>query len=104
LGFAAFAGDLGIKTIRVDSVEPPNIFETSKMDPKVGMERIVKVWDKASKMAADFGMNVCWEFEPGFVFNKPSEILQIVDAVRAMGNNNFGVLYDTSHTYMSAAP
>jgi sugar phosphate isomerase/epimerase len=103
LGFTVFANDLGIKTIRVDSVEPPDFFQTTKMDPKVGMGRVVAVWDKCSKMAADYGMNVCWEFEPGFLFNKPSEVVQIVEAVRAKGNSNFGVLYDTCHAYMCAA-
>ncbi|HYT94105.1 MAG TPA: sugar phosphate isomerase/epimerase family protein [Gemmataceae bacterium] len=102
LGFTVFGSDLGIKTIRVDAVEPPDFFQKSKMDPKVGMERIVKVWDKCSKIAADHGMNICWEFEPGFLFNKPSEILQIVEAVRAKGNSNFGVLYDTCHAHMCA--
>jgi sugar phosphate isomerase/epimerase len=102
LGFTVFGADLGIKTIRVDSVEPPDFFTTSKMDPKVGMERVINVWDKCSKMAADHGMNICWEFEPGFVFNKPSEILAIVDGVRGKGNPNFGVLYDTCHAYMAA--
>ena len=102
LGFAAFAADLGIKTIRVDAVEPPDFFQTSKMDPKAGMERIIAVWDKCSRIAADFGMNVCWEFEPGFLFNKPSEVLKIVDGVRAKGNANFGVLYDTCHAHMCA--
>ncbi len=105
LGFTAFASDLGIKTIRVDSVEPPNFFETTGKDvnPKAGMDRAVAVWDKCAKIAADYGMNVCWEFEPGFLFNKPSEIVAIVDAVRAKGNPNFGVLYDTCHAHMVAA-
>jgi sugar phosphate isomerase/epimerase len=102
LGFTVFGADLGIKTIRVDTVEPPNFFATSKMDPKVGMDRLINVWDKCSKMAADYGMNICWEFEPGFVFNKPSEILALVDGVRAKGNANFGVLFDTCHAYMAA--
>ncbi|MFN4258129.1 MAG: sugar phosphate isomerase/epimerase family protein [Gemmataceae bacterium] len=102
LGFAVFASDLGIKTIRVDTVEPPDFFEKSKMDPKEGMARLIAVWDKCSKIAADYGLNVTWEFEPGFVFNKPSEIFQIVDGVRAKGNNNFGVLYDTCHAHMCA--
>jgi sugar phosphate isomerase/epimerase len=70
---------------------------------KAGMDRFVAVWDKCSKIAADFGLNVCWEFEPGFLFNKPSEILAIVDGVRAKGNSNFGVLYDTCHAHMCAA-
>jgi sugar phosphate isomerase/epimerase len=102
-GFLTFAHDLWIRTIRVDSVEPPDFFEKEKMDPKVGMERIVNVWDKCCKMAADNGMNVTWEFEPGFAFNKPSEIIEIVDRVRAKGNKNFGVMYDTCHAHMVAA-
>ena len=40
-----------------------------------------------------------WEFEPGFAFNKPSDITRILDAVP---NDNFGVLYDTSHGHMCA--
>ncbi len=103
LGFTAFGSDLGITTIRVDTVEPPDFFPKSGMDPKQGMDRLVSVWDKCSKIAADYGMNVTWEFEPGFVFNKPSEVVQIVDAVRAKGNKNFGVLYDTCHAHMCAA-
>jgi sugar phosphate isomerase/epimerase len=108
LGFTAFGADLGIKTIRVDAVEPPNFFETEeakkmKLGPKEGMDRIINVWDKCSKIAADYGMNVTFEFEPGFLFNKPSEVLRIVDGVRAKGNSNFGVLYDTCHAHMCAA-
>jgi sugar phosphate isomerase/epimerase len=102
LGFTTFAADLGAQTIRVDTVEPPDFFEKSGMDPKLGMDRLVSVWDKCSKIAADHGMNVCWEFEPGFVFSKPSEILSITKAVRDKGNPNFGVLYDTCHAYMCA--
>jgi len=105
LGFTTFGADIGAKTIRVDSVVGPNFFDTEegkKIGYKQGVDRIVNVWDKCSKIAADFGMNVCWEFEPGFLFNKPSEILQIVDAVRGKGNPNFGVLYDTCHAHMCA--
>jgi sugar phosphate isomerase/epimerase len=102
LGFTVFGSDLGIKTIRIDTVEPPNFFQTSRMDPKVAMDRLITVWDKCSKIAADHGMNVTFEFEPGFLFNKPSEVLQIVEGVRARGNPNFGVLFDTCHAYMCA--
>ena len=80
-----------------------DFFATSGMDPKLGLERVINVWDKCSKIADDYGMNVCWEFEPGFVFNKPSDVLAIVDGVRAKGNQNFGVLYDTCHAHMVAA-
>lgn len=103
LGYTVFASDLGIKTIRVDTVEPPDFFHSSGMDAKLASERLVSVWDKCSKIAADNGMNVCWEFEPGFAFNKPSEVIHILDAVRAKGNTNFGVLFDTCHAHMCAA-
>src|SRR5262249_53190719 len=106
LGWCAFAADLDVKTIRVDTVIAPNYFESDpegkKIGAQAGMDRIISAWDKASKMAADYDMNICWEFEPGFAFNKPSEILKIVDAVRAKGNSNFGVLYDTCHAHMCA--
>jgi sugar phosphate isomerase/epimerase len=102
LGFTVFGSDLGIRTIRVDTVEPPNFLQTSKMDPNVALDRLITVWDKCSKIAADYGMNVTFEFEPGFLFNKPSEVLKIVEGVRARGNPNFGVLFDTCHAYMCA--
>ena len=60
-------------------------------EPKAAMDRLITVWDKCSKMAADYGLNVCWEFEPGFVFNKPSEIVKLVDAVRAKAGEVVGV-------------
>lgn len=106
LGWCAFAADLDAKTIRVDTVLPPDYFSTEdgkKIGVQAGMDRYIAVWDKCSKIAADFGLNVCWEFEPGFVFNKPSEILAVTDGVRAKGNPNFGVLYDTCHAHMCAA-
>ncbi len=103
LGFTVFGADLGIQTIRVDTVEPPDFFQKEKMDPRLGMERLIAVWDKCSKIAADYGMNVTFEFEPGFLFNKPSEVVQIVEGVRARGNSNFGVLFDTCHAHMCAA-
>lgn len=106
LGWCNFASDLDAKTIRVDTVLSPDYFSTEegkKLGQRAGMDRYVAVWDKCSKIAADFGLNVCWEFEPGFVFNKPSEILAIVDGVRGKGNANFGVLYDSCHAHMCAA-
>ena len=105
LGWCAFASELDAKTIRVDSVIAPDFFETldgKKIGYETGRDRLIAVWDKCAKIAADYGLNVCWEFEPGFAFNKPSEILTIVDGVRAKGNKNFGVLYDTCHAYMCA--
>ena len=106
LGWSEFAADLDAKTIRVDTVLAPDYFSTLEgqaIGPQQGFDRLVSVWDKCSKIAADHGLNVCWEFEPGFLFNKPTEILRLVDAVRNKGNSNFGVLYDTCHAHMCAA-
>src|SRR5438270_13945122 len=98
-----FADDLGIDTIRVDTVEPITVMKEKKLDPKLVFDRVVRAFDLCSKLAADRGIKICWEFEPGFPLNKPSEILALVDAVRAKGNSNFGVLYDTCHAHLCAA-
>lgn len=95
-----FACDLGIDCIRVDSVSPPDIFEKEKLEPKVGWERLVKTFRTAAGKAADRGVRVVYEFEPGFAFNKPSEIVRLVDDV---GHKNFKVLFDTCHAQMCAA-
>lgn len=97
-----FADDLGIDTIRVDTVEPIAEVKKQNIDPRLMFDRAVKAFDLCSKLAADRGIRVCWEFEPGFPLNKPSEIVGLVDAVRQRGNSNFGVLFDTCHAHMCA--
>lgn len=92
-----FCNDLGIKTIRVDTLEPAEVFE--KVDYNLGRDRVVKTFKEASKRAADAGLKICWEFEPGFALNKPSEIIALINDV---GAPNFGALYDTCHANMVA--
>ena len=89
-----FAQDLGITLFRVDTVQPPEILDT--VEKGLAMDRVVKTWRKVCRMAADMGMLVTWEFEPGFVFNRPSDIVALVDAV---GEKNFGAMFDTCHAY-----
>ena len=98
-----FAEDLGIKLIRVDTTEPVTRVKETGIDPKVIFDRCVKAYDLCAKLAANRGVNICWEFEPGFPINKPSEIIALIDAVRGLGNPNFGALYDTCHAHMCAA-
>ncbi len=95
--YVDFAVDLGIPRIRVDTIHPPTILE--EMDRDTARNRVVEVWKQAADMAADAGLSVSWEFEPGFAFNKPSEIERIPEEV---GRENFGVMLDTCHAYMSA--
>ena len=90
-----FARDVGIGGIRVDTVQPPTIHRD--IDYETAMDRVVRTWKTCSDIAADNGQQVCWEFEPGFALNKPSDIVRIHEAV---GKPNFGILYDTCHGQM----
>ncbi|MBI2423209.1 MAG: sugar phosphate isomerase/epimerase [Candidatus Hydrogenedentes bacterium] len=92
-----FAVDIGTKGVRVDAVQPPTIFD--EVDYDTAKNRIVKTWKECAKLAADQGCYVTWEFEPGFAFNKPSDIERIVDEVN---EDNFGVMFDTCHAEMVA--
>ena len=99
-----FADDLGIDCIRVDTVEPITVVQQGQVTAEKAFERAVKAFDLCAKLAAQRNIRICWEFEPGFPINKPSEILALVDEVRVKRNNpNFGVLYDTCHAHMCAA-
>ena len=89
--------DLGSPAIRVDTVEPPDAYAGAARAK--AMKQITKVWKKCAEIAADFGVKVTFEFEPGFLFNKPSEIIKIVDKVN---HDNFGVMFDACHAHMCA--
>ena len=94
----AFAADLGVDCIRIDTVHPPTIFQ--EVPEALARERLVNTWQTASRNAAELGIRVVWEFEPGFAFNKPSDILGILEEV---GHPGFSVLFDTCHAHMCAA-
>jgi sugar phosphate isomerase/epimerase len=94
---ADFCADLGMVNLRIDSVQPPTIFD--EVDHATALRRLVRAWKTCCEIAADRGLRVSWEFEPGFAFNKPSEILRVLDAV---DKPNFGVLLDTCHAQMVA--
>ena len=93
----AFAVDLGIQGIRVDTVQPPTLLRTE--DEGTVLRRVAAGFGEANQIAKDHGLYLTWEFEPGFVLNKPSDILRMLDAV---DDPNFGVMYDTSHGHMVA--
>ena len=90
-----FAKDVGIQGIRVDCVQPPTIHR--EVDYGTAMQRVVNTWKTCSDIAADNGQYITWEFEPGFAFNKPSDIVRIHEAV---DKPNFGLQYDTCHGQM----
>jgi sugar phosphate isomerase/epimerase len=92
-----FAVDLGIKGIRVDTVQPPTIHREIEYDDL--LKRLATTWDRCINYAADHGLYVCWEFEPGFAFNKPSDVQRVLERLQ---HDAFGVLYDTCHGQMVA--
>lgn len=90
--------DLGIGAIRIDTVAPPNKYsDPAQYESAKGV--VTEVFHAAAQKAQDSGLRLAWEFEPGFIYNKPSEILQIHEKV---AHPNFTIMYDTSHAYMCA--
>lgn len=102
-----FCNDLGIDVIRVDTTEDPGVLGPipgEPCQPKVinyddALARVVQTWEVCAREAADVGVRVVWEFEPGFAFNKPSDIFRILDGVN---HDNFTIMYDTCHANMIA--
>lgn len=55
-----------------------------------------KHFKEMAQEAAEYGMELVWEFEPGFIVNEPSNVIEVCDAV---GEKNFSLLFDTCHAY-----
>jgi sugar phosphate isomerase/epimerase len=101
-----FCQRLGINVIRVDTTEPPNVLgkvpgekplkDRSVVPYDVALKRVAATWRKCAQEAKDKGVRIVWEFEPGFAFNKPSDILRVLDAVN---HENFTIMVDTCHAY-----
>ncbi len=89
--------DLGAPAIRVDTVDGPRGPEG--VTRKLACDRIASLWNECAQIAEEAGVKVVWEFEPGFFLNKPSEIVQMHEAV---DHRNFWILLDTCHAHMVA--
>lgn len=86
---------IGSPVIRVDTgAAPGSLSETEYQD---AFDRLADLWREAAERAEPAGVKVVWEFEPGFVFNKPSEVVRLHERV---GHRNFRILFDTAHAYM----
>lgn len=102
-----FCNDLGIDVIRVDTTEDPGVLgpvgqekpQPVQVPYDVALKRVSQTWQKCAQEAADHGVRVVWEFEPGFAFNKPSDIFRVLDAVN---HDNFMIMFDTCHANMVA--
>jgi sugar phosphate isomerase/epimerase len=87
--------EIGSPAIRVDTIAAPG--SIADADYQAAFVRVATLWAEAAEIAQRGGIRMVWEFEPGFVFNKPSEVVAMHDKV---GHPNFKVLFDTSHAYM----
>jgi len=92
------AGDIGTRTIRIDTVSPPELTAGNEEYERM-FSNLVEVWRAAAETAGAEGAVLVWEFEPGFWLNKPAEVLALC---RAVDSRHFKVLFDTSHAYMGA--
>jgi len=93
-----FCADCGIPSIRVDTVNEPPL--TPGVSYEEAWKRFADVWQQCAEEAQAEGVLVVWEFEPGFQFNKPNEVLKMLEEV---DHPNFKVLFDSCHGHMCAA-
>ena len=89
--------DLGSPMIRVDSGAAPGSIPEQEYES--AFHRISALWGECAEIALSANVRLAWEFEPGFAFNKPGEVVRMHQEVR---HPNFFVLFDTAHSYMSA--
>jgi sugar phosphate isomerase/epimerase len=89
-----FCLDIGGDSIRVDTA----VGAWPAGDHNAIRGRYVAAWRECSDLAAKSGVDVYWEFEPGFIINKPSEVAKLTDDV---GKPNFKLMFDTCHAQMS---
>lgn len=87
--------DIGSPALRVDTIAGPGSIPDNEY--QAASDRLASVWQEAAGIAQQAGIRLVWEFEPGFVFNKPSEVVALHKKVN---HPNFRVMFDTSHAYM----
>ncbi|MEM9387821.1 MAG: sugar phosphate isomerase/epimerase [Pseudomonadota bacterium] len=90
-----FLNDCGFtKTLRVDTRATPTFMVDS--DYQRAWDITVDAFKRVSQSAAEYDMQIVWEFEPGFLFNTPSEVVKLWEDV---GEPNFRLELDSSRVY-----
>jgi sugar phosphate isomerase/epimerase len=87
--------DLGSPSMRLDTVAAPGSIPDDEYERS--FHRVAKLWAEGAEIAQHAGVRLVWEFEPGFAFNKPGEVIRMHQEVR---HQNFSLVFDTSHAYM----
>ena len=88
---------LGTDLLRLEITDPPQVMRS--LDYDLAYDRLITTWTEAARQAAERGVRVGWEFEPGTPFNSPSEIFRIADDVT---HASFGIIYDTTQAHNCA--
>lgn len=83
--------------IRVDTDSKPVVPEGMTYDEV--KKFYIKNFKEMAREAAEYGFKVVWEFEPGFIINEPSNIMEVVKGV---DEENFSLLFDTCHAHNCA--
>jgi sugar phosphate isomerase/epimerase len=89
--------DIGSPSLRVDTIAAPG--SIAEDEYQVSFERLADLWREAAGIAQQAGIRIVWEYEPGFAFNKISEVIALHTRI---GDPNFRLLFDTAHAYMCA--
>lgn len=90
-----FCTDCEIPSIRVDTVTGTS--PSSDLDSEVTWRRIKEMFSWCADVAGEKNLLVVWEFEPGFIVNKPHQIKKMAQEVN---RDNFKILFDTCHAHM----
>jgi len=91
----ALCVELQSPALRVDTIAAPG--PLSDAEYRDTTDRLADLWRDAAERAEAASVKLLWEFEPGFIFNKLSEIVDIYEQV---GHQNFHILLDTAHAYL----
>lgn len=92
-----FMDEMDWRIVRIDSGTVPILPEGKTY--RECRDIITDSFIHCAKKAAQYGIDVVWEFEPGFMINEPKNILE---TVKDVNEKNFGILVDTCHAYMSS--
>jgi len=88
--------DIDIPKLRVDTVDSP-VAVPGGMDYESCFSKVADIWRESAELCEKAGRQLIWEFEPGFLFNKPSEVVRMVYKV---DHPNFTTLFDSCHAHM----
>ena len=95
-GNLEICADMGIPKLRTETVDPPTAIPGG-LSYETCLATVAEVWNASAELCEKSGVKFVWEFEPGFLFNKPSEVVRLTYKV---DHRNFSVMFDTCHAYM----